>query len=122
MKFFSWFRKDKAPTHDPQTHDYGPGRRFWGHDYTYTPGVDADKGSAMGWGYGLRNGDFLLLDDQHGGRARYLIDKVRYVGNPQDMWSADLTFSPRQMTQEERDAEAIHGGGNSTVEKSEFIA
>lgn len=106
---------------EPQTHDYGPGRRYWGHDYAFTPQKDYQIGRAMGWGYGLRKDDFILLDDHHGGRGRYKIEKIEYLGDPADMWSANLIFCPRMMTQEERDAEAVHGGGNSDVEKSELI-
>lgn len=123
MKLFGWFKKDKAPTREPQTHDYGPGRRFWGHDYAFKPlATDKNKGTAMGWGCGLRKGDFILLDDQRGGRARYLIEEIEYVGNPGDMWSAKLTFSPRMMTAGERHEENLHGAATAMSKKSEFIS
>jgi hypothetical protein len=121
MKLFGWFKKSKAPSREPQTHDYGPGRRFWGHDYSFKM-TGPSSGRVTGWGHGLRKRDFILLADQHGGRARYLIENIEYADNPNDMWFADVIFSPRQMTQEERDAEAIHGGGNSDIERSEFIS
>lgn len=120
----SWLKNifSKQPTREPQTHDYGPDRRYWGHDYYFTPTGDGKHGRLYGWGHGLLEGDYILLDDKHGGTTRYKLENVRYESNPSDMWFADAIFAPRQMTRVEREEELEKGGGNSSVEKSEFIA
>ncbi len=91
-------RKFFAPV-EPATHDYGPGKRYWGHDYTFTPIDDGQRGRATGWGKGIRQGDYLLLanGDQS---TRYRVESIKYgnsvsLGSPDDMWKATLTFAPR---------------------------
>ncbi len=77
------------------THDYTA--RYWGHDYTFTPIDGGRKGSAMGWGDGLRVGDYIILEHKgsRNGSSRYRIKSVEYYRDPPDMWSADLEFAPR---------------------------
>lgn len=79
--------------HTPKTHDYQRGG--WGHDYTFTPINGGVKGTATGWGQGIKKGDFLILrQPPHG--TRYKVDSIKYFSDPTDMWSAELTFAPRQ--------------------------
>lgn len=85
------------PSSGPATHDYAT-LRCAGHDYTFTPKDGGQRAHAMGWGRGIQNGDFLLLETVKNpdGKARYRVDTIAYFSDPPDMWSADLTFVPRQ--------------------------
>lgn len=95
---------------EPFTHDFGPGRRSWGHDYSISKVLDGgQRVRASGWGHGgrlIKEGDYLLLEAKGGQRAtRYLVEKIRHVMDPGDMWHADLAFAPRLYnTQEEKDS------------------
>ncbi|MFJ9771185.1 hypothetical protein ACIRVF_08070 [Kitasatospora sp. NPDC101157] len=80
------------------THDYGPGKRIWGHDYAITRTIDGGQQlKASGWGPGgarIQQGDYLLL--QNGNRdTRYRVAEVEYCLDPADMWHATLDFAPR---------------------------
>jgi hypothetical protein len=92
------------------THDFGPGRRFWGHDYCVDKVVaGGQRLHASGWGHDgrmIQEGDYLLLEDKGGRRAtRYQVQKIERVMDPPDMWFAQLSFTPRQyVTQQEMDA------------------
>jgi hypothetical protein len=95
---------------DPFTHNFGPGRRGWGHDYSISEVADGgQRVRASGWGHSgrvIREGDYLLLEAKGGKRAtRYQVEKIQHVMDPDDMWHADLVFAPREYaTQEEKDA------------------
>lgn len=84
-------------TRAPATHDYGPGRRGWGHDYAFTPQDGGIRASMSGWGHGISEGDYLLLESSKAadGRARYRVDRIEYCRDPQDMWFAEVSFAPR---------------------------
>lgn len=94
---------------EPRTHDFGPGRRYWGHDYTIDKITDGgQRAQASGWGHDghlIKEGDYLLLTAPGGKRAtRYQVEKIRRLMDPDDMWHADLKFAPRTYaTQEEKD-------------------
>ena len=75
------------------THDYT--KRYWGHDYTFDPIDKGQKASMMGWGLGIKNGDYILLQDGPDRSTRYQITKIEYMSDPQDMWSAKAVFAPR---------------------------
>jgi hypothetical protein len=81
------------------THNYGPGHRRWGHDVTVVA-VNGVSLKATGWGSGLKSGDFVILPNAKNpsGVSRYRIDLVRYYQDPPDMWSAELTHSPQEVT------------------------
>ena len=82
-------------TCQPSTHDYT--KRYWGHDYIFKPIDGGMRGEVTGWGYGLSDGDYLLLQNK-GGSTRYRIEQVEYIGGqggPHDMWKADVVFAPR---------------------------
>jgi hypothetical protein len=88
-------------TTDPVTHDYGPGRRCWGHDFTISRVIDnGQQLHASGWGPALgrqiRTGDYLLLEQSGGRTTRYRVQDVTYSLDPTDMWHATLTFAPRR--------------------------
>ncbi len=74
------------------THDYT--KRYWGHDYTLEPINQGKKGHMMGWGRGIKKGDFLLLENGDDS-TRYKVDSINYRSDPPDMWSANVTFAPR---------------------------
>lgn len=79
----------------PETHDYGPGKRRWGHDYTIMAVHDGGKRLRLsGWGCGIRANDFLLLDNR-GDPTRYKVETIEYMINPRDQWFAEATFAPR---------------------------
>tara|TARA_B100000131_G_scaffold321231_1_gene371351 strand:+ start:398 stop:637 length:240 start_codon:yes stop_codon:yes gene_type:complete len=76
------------------THDYT--ERAWGKDY-FIMSIENEgmNLSLNGWGYGIKSGDYIIIkngDDT----TRYLFDTISYYSNPSDMWSATLTFSPRE--------------------------
>lgn len=76
-------------------HDYR--QRCWGHDYTFTPQDGGQRGQLSGWGEGIQQGDYLLL--QHPESAdgtRYQVETIRYYPDPPDMWRATARFAPRQ--------------------------
>lgn len=83
---------------DPRTHDFGPGHRCWGHDYTITKVIDGGQRLRIsGWGPSMKVGEFMLL--QNADRpTRYRIDAIEAVLAVDDMWHADLTFAPRSTT------------------------
>ncbi len=82
------------PDREPQTNDYSVPNRYWGHDYTFTSADRGQHGSVTGWGRGIRVGDFLLLQNRDRS-TRYRVDEIRYHLDPDDMWSAKVTFAPR---------------------------
>ena len=77
---------------EPEVHDYTRERCGWGHDRTFDSKDGGRTAHMMGWGYGLKKGDFILLSMQSGKTAKYLIKKVEYYSDPRDMWSADVVF------------------------------
>lgn len=95
---------------EPFTHDFGPGRRCWGHDYSISRVFDGGQRiRASGWGHDgqlIQEGDYLLLEAKGGQRAtRYQVEKIRHVMAVDDMWHADLVFEPRTYaTQAEKDS------------------
>ncbi|MFJ7990310.1 hypothetical protein [Streptomyces sp. NPDC096351] len=99
-----------ATERTPVTHDFGPGRRFWGHDYSISQISDnGQRLRASGWGHDgtlIRPGDFLLLEARGGRRCtRYRVDTLEHCMDPVDMWHAVLVFDPRTYaTQGEKDA------------------
>jgi hypothetical protein len=56
----------------------------------------------IGWGLGIRKGDYLILDnDLASSTTRYQITKILYFNDPHDMWSAEVKFAPRLNQEEE---------------------
>lgn len=82
---------------EPAIHDFGPGKRYWGHDFAITKVVDAGQRiHVSGWGPRMKEGDFMLL--ANGGReTRYRIVEYEPVMDPNDMWHVVLDFAPRQV-------------------------
>lgn len=85
---------------EPMTHDFGPGRRYWGHDYCIDKVHDGgERIQTSGWGHDgrlIQEGDYLILDKGAGRATRYQVQKIERVMDPPDMWRADLSFAPRQ--------------------------
>lgn len=81
-----------------KTHDYT--NPCWGHDLTFEIEDGGRRLSAMGWGHGIRDGDFILIENKNpspgaNSSTRYRFTEVKYLGDPSDMWSATLIFAPR---------------------------
>lgn len=98
----------QIPVGDPKpvTHDYGPGKRCWGHDFTITRVINEGQClKVTGWGplIGpmIRAGDYLILDRSDGRSTRYQVQDITYCLDPSDMWEATLAFAPRQTTVKE---------------------
>jgi hypothetical protein len=92
-------------TIEPRTHDFGPGCRTWGHDYTINRvRYGGQTIQVSGWGSDgsgdIAEGDYLLLESPDPKRraTRYRVDTIRYAANPSDQWFADLVFAPRRLT------------------------
>jgi hypothetical protein len=75
-----------------KTHDYT--YRYVGHDYAFEPIGGGRRGKATGWGEGIQQGDYLILQNGERG-TRYRVESIRYFDDPPDMWSAVLSFAPR---------------------------
>lgn len=76
-----------------RTHDYT--KRDWGHDFTFDPGRGGLEAKMMGWGFGIQEGDYLVLPHSKGDTTRYRVARIEYYRDPPDMWRADVTFAPR---------------------------
>ena len=80
------------------THDLSG--RNWGCNYNitqiYNRGTRLDL---CGWHSGIKNGDYLILKNGTD-TTRYKVDSVKYESNPQDMWSASVSFAPRELSGE----------------------
>ena len=75
------------------THDFAANRGY-GHDWTFEPINSGQRGKVFGWGYGVKAGDYLIL--QNGDHStRYVVDALRHYPDPPDMWRAEVTFAPR---------------------------
>lgn len=79
---------------DSKTHDLSS--QTWGRNYNvmniHKEGMRVDL---VGWCEGIKKGDYLLLK-QGDGTTRYLVDEIRYEGDPKDMWFAETSFAPRE--------------------------
>lgn len=80
--------KDGAVVHDYTLR--GPG-----HDYNFNPRNDGLEASMIGWGRGIKDGDYLILAHQDGDTTRYRVKSINYFMDPRDMWKADVEFAPR---------------------------
>lgn len=82
-----------------KTHDFT--NRCWGHDYVIHKVIDGgNKLSMSGWKDGIAKGDFLIMSNNEGPKGsntttRYKVDSIRYLGDPPDMWHAEVSFAPR---------------------------
>lgn len=89
----------------PNTHDYRQSARGWGHDYVFRPQDSGKRAHMMGWGFGIKKGDFILMSNPRSdnGETRYQIESVKYFSDPKDMWSAEVVHAPRNPPQEPND-------------------
>jgi hypothetical protein len=87
---------ERPDSTQPRTHDYSGPNRGWAHDYTFTPAAGGLWGDMTGWGPGIREGDFLLLDNR-GRSSRYSVETISYYVDPPDMWQARVAFAPRRV-------------------------
>ena len=84
-------------THQPQTHDYT--RMRWGHSVSFISiSDDGRSAKVLGHGFGVKEGDFLLLSNGSNATTRYRIAKWEQK-RPSDCWGADIEFAPREVTQ-----------------------
>jgi len=77
------------------THDYTSKMRGWGHDIMYTVVDEGRQLQAMGWGYNIKRGDYILLSNEQR-YTRYRVGDINYFRDPSDMWQATLIFDPRK--------------------------
>lgn len=90
-------RRFKSGPH--RTHDYTNPVRCWGHDYIFRPKAGGIYASMLGWGSGIKRGDYLLLSNGDA-TTRYQVVTIEYKADPKDMWQADVLFAPREQGQE----------------------
>ena len=77
------------------THDFS--KTSWGHNYNVMDIKDNGMNiSLAGWSKGVNAGDFLILKNGSS-TTRYLVESVRYKGDPEDMWFAEASFAPRDL-------------------------
>jgi hypothetical protein len=100
-KFLKWF--SEPPKRARKTHDYT--RRGWGHDYTFRPIKGGMAGHMLGWGQGIQEGDYLIIENGPNDSSRYMVDKISYSKETQDMWTAKVSFAPRTRLQHSWDDE-----------------
>lgn len=83
-----------------RTHDFGPGNRCWGHDFTITKVHDSGQRlEVSGWGHDgalIQPGDYVILAQGDQRSTRYQVQEIERVMDPDDMWHATLVFAPRQ--------------------------
>ncbi len=97
MKLLKYLFGKKEPELERKTHDYT--KRCCGHDYTFEPVNGGMQGIMCGWGIGIAEGDYLILDNKNGrnGSSRYVVNQITYFSDPSDMWRADVSFAARRM-------------------------
>lgn len=67
----------------------------WGHNISLMTKHD-EKGShwsIAGWAEQMHEGDIVLLKGPSGGKSPYRVAKLRWCGNPDDMFFADLYYA-----------------------------
>lgn len=78
----------------PATHDYS--KPTWGHAVTVTSVDEShDTAKVIGFGHGVKTGDYLILPGGAGRTTRYRITKWEQK-RPADCWAADIEFAPRE--------------------------
>jgi len=76
------------------THDYT--KPTWGHNITFlTVSEEGTVGTVLGYGHGVKKGDFLLLANGPTETTRYRVQKW-HQARPADCWRARIVFAPRQ--------------------------
>jgi len=77
------------------THDFSKEKRTWGHDISFEP-IDGDpeRGKVYGWCYGIKIGDYLILQNGEG-TTRYQVEDIKYRNDPPDMFFGTAVFAPR---------------------------
>jgi hypothetical protein len=87
------------PTERVKTHDFSRKTRTWGHDYSINKIIDGGlKLNVMGWGFNIKTGDYIILDNKdakYNKTTRYKVTQIGYTTDPADMWFAELEFAPR---------------------------
>lgn len=82
------------PERIPNTHDYS--KRYWGHDYTFTPIDKGMKADMIGWGKGILAGDYMILEgNTDGSTTRYRVDDISYFSDPNNMFYIKASFALR---------------------------
>lgn len=70
-------------------------RRYWGHDYVYTPTEAGGlKANVMGWYSGkVHIGDRLLLQGPNGGASPYVVTEIlQHIMDPADMFHVKVEY------------------------------
>lgn len=74
--------------------DYGPGKRFWGHDYFISRrSEDGKQLKISGFGRGIKAGEYILLEhSNHVDIVAFRIEDIYYETDPRDMFWANLVW------------------------------
>lgn len=84
-----------APARRSRVHNYDNDHRYWGHDFTMSPDESTPgQVTATGWGYGIEEGDHLLVG-RPGAPWRLKVVDIAYGRDPRDLWFATLTVALR---------------------------
>lgn len=76
-----------------KTHDYSC--PSWGRSVEVLSVSDSGMtAKVLGFGTGVKEGDFLILPNGNDGTTRYRVKKLRHK-RPADCWAADIEFQPR---------------------------
>ena len=76
------------------THDLSD--RVWGRNYNIMESIDRGmKLDLIGWHIGIEDGDYLILKNGSD-TTRYVVESINYFSDPSDMWSASVSFAPRE--------------------------
>lgn len=74
-----------------RVHYYTRGNLCWGWNYEcYEANPDEGTATMLGWGYGLREGDGLVITFVKHGDILFEITFIKYFGNPPDMYSLGM--------------------------------
>jgi hypothetical protein len=95
-KVMQRFSADHSVRIEATTHDFSKEKRTWGHDVSFTSiDDDPERGKVYGWHYGIKIGDYLILQNGEG-TTRYQVEAIRYRYDPPDMFFATVVFAPRR--------------------------
>lgn len=85
------------------THNYSGRHRRWGHDYAVIDvSDDGSEARFVGWGRGIKDGDYIVIDRDRTSTTRYQVKSIKYKSDPRDCWDAKVVFAPRTVEQGEQ--------------------
>lgn len=77
-------------------HDFSFRKRMWGNNFNLLDKKDEQgiEWKIAGWKHGINKGDYLLMGLSPTITTSYKVRKIKYSGNPSDMFFAEIVFSP----------------------------